>query len=314
MNDVPDLNLLLLFEALLRERSVTRAARALGIGQPAASNALARLRLLMQDELFIRSGADMLPTARAEQLAGPLRAALSMLRDAIANAAPFDPATTRRKFRISAGGYAAMLLVPPLVRILYCHAPHADLRVRFIEKSQIPALLDDAALDVALGVFPDAAKRFLLQPLLTEEFVCVMRADHPAAASALTPPIYAALPHALVTEMGDETGAVDDALRSLGLARRIAVTVPHIALIPRVLHDTDMIATIGRHALRTLPGAETLAERPTPLPLAPWQLSLLQSRKAATDPGLVWLTRQLAEIAGPLTEAAITAQTTRPVQ
>jgi DNA-binding transcriptional LysR family regulator len=309
MNDAPDLNLLLLFEALLRERSVTRAARALGIGQPAASNALARLRQSMKDELFVRCGVEMLPTARALQLAEPVRAALSLLREALAGAAPFEPSTTRRKFRISAGGYAAMLFVPELVRSLHMRAPDADLRVRFIEKAHIPAMLDDGALDLALGVFPDAAKRFLLQPLMTEDFASVLRAGHPAAAADLTPDIFAALPHALVTEMGDETGAVYEALRALGLKRRIAVTVPHIALIPRVLRDTDMIATIGRRALRALPGAEALAVRQSPLWLPPWQLSLLVARKSASDPAIVWLLQQLADIAAAIGDPAGTYQT-----
>lgn len=298
MNDaLPDLNLMLVFEALLRERSVTRAARALGLGQPSTSNALARLRALLKDELFIRAGATMQPTARALALSEPITAALALLRGAVAGGAAFDPATTTRRFRLSAGDYAAMLLLPPLVRRLRAAAPGIDLRCRFAEKDTLPRLLDDGTLDLAIGVFPAAPMRLAVRPLLREEFLCLLRARHPAAARPLTPETYAALPHVLVTERADDTGAVDEALRRRGLRRRVAVTVPHVSLVPDLLAETDFIATVAVRVARAFAANGGLVTRKVPVAMPPWQLTALTARHASGDAGLAWLLDELAACA-----------------
>ncbi len=298
INDAdPDLNLMLVFDALMRERSVTRAAARLGIGQPAASSALARLRALFRDELFIRDGRVMVPTARSLALAQPIGSALAALRDAIAPTEAFQPETATRRFRISAGDYAVMILLPALAARLRQAAPGIDLRLRFVEKDRIPELLEQGELDLAIGVFPDAPKRFVCRTLLGEEFVCIARADHPALQQTLTLEGYVALPHVLVTERGDETGAVDAALRPHGLRRRIALTLPQLLLLPRILPDSDLIATVGRRAAAIIGTIVPLTCQAPPVTLEPWQLTLLLSRKVANDPALDWLVRLLHEIA-----------------
>lgn len=301
MNDQKlDLNLLLVFEALMRERSVTRAARQLGIGQPAASNALARLRSLLRDELFLRSGSRMVPTARALQLADPIETALAGLRAAIAPEDSFDPASARRRFRISAGDYAGMLLLPALTLALRTEAPDVDLRFRFIEKDRVTELTDSGELDLAIGVFTDPPKRFSLRPLYEERFVCLACARHPGLAGGLTLERYAELPHILVTERGDEIGAVDDALRRVGLRRRVAVTVPHALLLPGFLCNSDLIATVAARAARAFAASGILAVHQTPVAMPSWKLSMLWSRQRAGDAGLAWLCDRIAAIAATL--------------
>jgi DNA-binding transcriptional LysR family regulator len=295
-NSELDLNLMLVFEALMRERSVTRAARALGIGQPAASNALSRLRALLRDELFVRSGGVMLPTARAHALAGPIESALATLRQAIAPAGEFDPATAERCLRISAGDYAAMILLPELTAQVRARAPRIDLRFRFVEKDRLAELLDTGALDLAIGVFPSAPKRLAVEPLFEERFVCLTRADRALPADGLTLEHYAALPHVLVTERGDETGAVDAALRAQGITRRVAVTVPHVLLLPWLLRDGDLVATVGRRAAQTFTATAPLAVHDVPLALPRWRLEMMWSRQASGDAGLVWLRGLLVAI------------------
>jgi DNA-binding transcriptional LysR family regulator len=288
---------MLVLEALLRERSVTDAARRLGIGQPAASNALARLRRLLGDELFVRDGRGMVPTAKALALERPILAALEMLRAAIEPSPVFEAATAARQFRICAGDYAAMVLLPPLVGRLRRTAPGIDLRVRFVEKDLISDLLDEGGLDLAIGVFPTAPKRFLTKPLLLERFVCVARADHPALRKRLTLERYSALPHALVTERGDDVGIVDDVLRGRRHRRRIALTIPHVGLISGILRESDLIATIGERAARASLLQSSLAIFEPPIELKPWQLSILVARRLAGDPGIVWLCSLIGEIA-----------------
>jgi len=291
-----DLNLLLVFEAMMRERSVTRAAERLGIGQPAVSNALGRLRVLLKDELFVRGPGGMVPTARALELAEPVETAMATLRDAVSPKAAFDPVSSSRRFTLSAGDYAAITLFPRLIARVRSAAPHVDLRFRFVEKDDVAEALDSGEIDVALGVFASPSKRFIMKPLLEETFACVVRAGHPVVAQGLTLESYAALPHLLVTERGDDVGAVDEVLRGLGLKRRVAITVPHLLLLPWFLCESDLIATTGLRAARSFAAMAPIAVLPPPLNLRSWRLSMLYSRQRSGDSGVAWLCGLLAQI------------------
>lgn len=287
-----DLNLLLVFDVLLRERSVTRAALKLGLGQSATSAALGRLRAHFGDPLFIRVPRGMEPTARARVLAGPVTAALAQLRAALDGAGAFDPATARRTFVVSGVDYLGFVMLPELVVRLQREAPGVDLRFRFIEKDALPGRLDSGEIDLAVAVLADLPKHIASEPLLSETFACVTRRDHPVVASSLSLEAYARYPHILVTQRGDATGAVDHALRQHGLSRRVAITVPQVALVPMLLVDTDMIATIGRRAANRLVHCHPLALHEPPLPLATWGMDLIWARRNDGDRGLCWLRQQ----------------------
>ncbi len=291
-----DLNLMVAFEALMAERSVSAAAARLGVSQPAMSRALAALRSLFGDALFVRSGRAMLPTVRAMQLQGQVSQALAQLRAALQPQGPFDAQASRRVFSVSGGDYAAMVILPQLAARLAQDAPSVDLRFRFVEKDATFDLLDGDELDLALGVFPNAPKRLCLQPLFNETFVCVARQDHPALLNGMTLEAFIGLPHLLVTERGDAVGAVDDALGRLGLERRIALTVPHVLVLASVLPNSDMVATTGARAAQLFAKAAPLALHPVPVSLPPWQVSMLWSRRKAGDLGLAWLREVLTRI------------------
>jgi DNA-binding transcriptional LysR family regulator len=283
-----DLNLMVAFEALMAERSVSAAALRLGISQPAMSGSLARLRSLFADSLFVRAGNTMLPTTRAMALAEPVGRALAALRAAVQPPGGFDPATASRTFRISGGDYAATVLLPALTASLRTSASGVDLRFRFIEKDQVLGLLDAGVLDLAIGVFPDIPKRFAARALFQERFVCVAARGHPALARGLTLNTFAALPHVLVTERGDAVGAVDEALRARGLERRVALTIPYVLPLRELLPGSDLVATVGARVGRIL-ATSGLALHEPPLPLAPWPLCMAWSRQQDADPGLSWL-------------------------
>ena len=291
-----DLNLLLAFDALLNERSVSRAAARLGIGQPAASNALARLRSLFEDDLFERDGRTMVPTPRALELAEPIGRALAAAREAL-EPASFDPARAKRAFTLSAGDYALATILPVLVEQVRRTAAAVDLRVRFVEKGRVFDFLDDGRIDVALGVFPDAPKRFGLRTAFEEHFVCLMRRNHPLLQAGLTAESYAAASHVLVTERGDERGVVDDALAALGLERRIALTVPNVLVIGRVLLGSDLVATTGTRMADIFAADPRLALARPPLAMPPWHMHVVWLRRRQRDAGLAWLLQMVERAA-----------------
>jgi DNA-binding transcriptional LysR family regulator len=292
-----DLNLLTAFEALMLDRSVSRAAARLGIGQPAASHALNRLRVLFDDELLVRHGRLMVPTPRALALADPVGRALAAAREALEPARPWHPATAERSFTISGGDYAVSTILPRLIGPLRATAPGVNLRVRFIEKDRIEELMDDGTLDLALGVFPNAAKRFQTTLVCDDHFVCVARREHPAFGARLTLHGFVTAMHILVTERGDEHGVVDAALAQRGLARRIALTVPSVLAVRRLLLGSDMIATIGNRVAQTFAEDKRLAVAALPIEMPAWHLQLLQRRQSRPDAGIAWLSDQILQAA-----------------
>jgi DNA-binding transcriptional LysR family regulator len=291
-----DLNLLKAFEALFEERSVSRAAARLGIGQPATSNALARLRASFGDELFLRDGRRMMPTPVAEALAEPIGRALDAAREALQPRRLLDPATLRRKFTLASGDYALVTILPGLLHRLRRQAPLVDLRVRFVEKHRVFDLLDSGQLDLALGVFPQIPKRLRSATAFEEQFRCLLHKNHPALQTRMTAASYAALPHLLVTERGDEFGAVDQALLPLGLTRRIVVTVPSVLAARRLILESDLIATVGERLAKLFGAEPSLATFAPPIEIEAWRMSVLWSQRSRKDEALAWLVRQIVEV------------------
>lgn len=277
-----DLNLLAALDALLRETSVSGAARRLGIGQPAMSAALARLRVLFDDPLLVRTPRGMEATPRAKALAVPLRQTLSELRSLVEPPGAFDPATTQRTFRFSGGDYAGMTVLPPLIEDLQRTASRINIRFRYVEKDSVPQLLDRDELDLALSVVGTLPPRFRTEPLIKESFVCAARVGHPILKGRLTRERFAEADHLLVTERGDEHGCMDELLQRDGLSRRVALTVPSAALVAGALGRSDLVATIARRAGDHIAeqGRIRLFEPPYDAPT--WTMSL------------VWADRKLA--------------------
>jgi DNA-binding transcriptional LysR family regulator len=178
-----DLNLLVVFDAVMRERNVTRAGQRLGLSQPAMSHALDRLRHMLKDELFVRSPKGMLPTPRAEQITLPVRQALDNLQHSL-EPPEFNPSEAERTFRIAADSYAAMVLVPPAAIRLAKAAPRVTLAFRPSGTLDIADLLDRGQLDLAIGSFAQKGERFSRRQLLQDTFVAVLRSNHPAADTA----------------------------------------------------------------------------------------------------------------------------------
>lgn len=293
-----DLNLLVVFEALMRERHVGRAAARLCLSQSATSHALGRLRELLGDPLFVRHPKGVEPTARAQALAGPVREAMAGLRAILAPRVPFSPATLARRFTIGATDYAVLVVLAPLMETVQREAPGLDLRVVPVDRGGVAEAFDRGALDFAIGNFPDLPHRLEALPLFREQFVGAVRRGHPALRDGkMALADFARLPHALASPRGDSHGRVDEALAPLGLSRRVAVTVPHFLALPFLLGASDLVGVLPGRAAARLAGAAALDLFPLPLEVGDWTLHLVRPRQMAGTPEVDWFCRQVAAIA-----------------
>ena len=294
-----DLNLLVAFEALMAERNVTRAGHRLGLGQPAMSAALARLRLTFKDELLVRvPGAPMRPTEKAAALFAPVSEALAHVREIFDTGAGFDPARARVVFRIATGDHPATLVLPRFLEILAARAPGVDVRLSGLDKRDAFDLVDRGEIDLLIGSFRNVPKRIRRTQLYTDGYVCVIRRDHPllTADGALTVEAYVAAPHVLVTLAADDRGIVDEVLAKRGLRRRVAVTVSDFHLVPGIIARTGMIGHLPRRTAADLTRGTNLLIFPPPVTLPPWNVDLFWGGVSDAEPGAKWFREQLLSL------------------
>ncbi|MBX5100331.1 LysR family transcriptional regulator [Rhizobium lentis] len=309
-----DLNLLVLFEAVLEERHVGRAAERLNLTSSAVSHGLGRLRRLLNDPLFLRTPKGVVPTARALELAAPIADVLAGVRTILSAAEPFDPATSTRRFTIGApDGISAVLLAPLLAELAHV-APGIDIGIRQLmpapnesapERAWRGAFadLDDRLTDIAVIPTGHIPERFHVSGLYDEDFVVAMRAGHTFAA-APTLARYCELEHLVVSLGGDPHGFVDEALARLGRARRVALTVPNFMFALAILAATDLICALPRrfaamHAARF--GVESVD---APLELTRFRINAILPKVALMDAGVAWLLAILEQAPPPLSPTA----------
>jgi len=293
-----DLNLLVVFDGLIQERSVTRAGRKLGMSQPALSHALNRLRYLLKDQLFIRTPQGMVPTPRAEQLALPLRQALADMQRALEPEA-FVPAEASRRFSIAVNNYAALVLAAPLVAAVFAAAPRLQLDLRPSGTLDVFELLDHGDLDFAIGTFDEVGERFAAAKLLEDEFVAVMRRTHPAGRRPLSTAAFGALRHAAISSSGDDTGFIDRSLATHGTKRRIELRLPYLSA-GSVLAKSDFVATLSRRIARALTREAALELRELPFRSPSVHTSLLWHRRFDGHSAHRWLRDLIVSVSSGL--------------
>lgn len=295
-----DLNLLVVLDALLIERSVTRAGRRIGLSQPAMSAALARLRALFSDPLFIRTRAGMVPTQRALALATPLQDALAKVRIVLATQA-FDPGVAPAAFRLAMGDYGELVILPALHAALAQRAPRATLRVMPIAdpKAQL-AQLGEGAVDLMIAPMLRAGSGVEVADLITEDFVCVLRRAHPALASRLTLKSFARLRHLLVSPEGDGPALVDHILGKAGLSREIALRVPHFMVAPALIASSDMVATLPRRVVARSAMNDRLTTLEPPFGTRTFTMVAAWHAARLEEPGLRWFRDLVFEVVATL--------------
>ena len=291
-----DLNLLVAFDALLAEGSVTRAAVRVGVGQPSMSHALGRLRQLLKDELFVRAPDGMKPTPRALALAEPIRGALCAIQATLLQERGFDPAGAERSFVLGMPDSVEVALLPRLVAHLEAEAPKVLVRVRSIDRFDVLEQLDRDRLHLGVGLFTEGEVHHKRRRLYGTNYLCLYDPARLPLAPPLTLEDYLAVPHVLGSPRGDAHGVVDDALAPLGLRRTIAVTTPHFAAVPFMLKGARLLSTVPQPAARIFAEWFGLATSPVPVVLPDVDVSMLWHASYDHDPAHRWLRGTVARL------------------
>jgi DNA-binding transcriptional LysR family regulator len=303
-----DLNLLRVFDQVMAERNLTRAARNLAMTQPAVSNALNRLRDAMGDKLVVRSGYGVEPTARALALWPAIADALRQMESSI-TPGDFVASEARHTFVLGMADATAAELMPNLVEIIERDAPGVSMRVLPLTTRDPRRLLDEGQMDMAAGFFPavladltaqahaGGMAPFDHQRLFGGEYVCVMREGHPLARGSLTLDRYCAAHHMLVSFSGRAFGFVDEALASLGRARRIVVTVNQFFTAGRVVESSDLLTVLPRHFVNVMGMTQGLVLRDLPFEVPPVHVDSLWHRRQGQRSDHAWLRLAVAAAA-----------------
>jgi len=291
-----NLNLLPVLDALLAERSVSRAGARLGLSQPAVSNALAQLRALLGDPLLVRKGGGMVPTERALELAGPLRAALLALEQGLEPAPAFDPASAERSFTIVTNDFVAFAMLPRLLGRLQSEAPRVHLQVRAWQEHTVPPDLARGDADLFLGFDRGRPKGHYATPLFEDHFVFVARKGHPQVRGSITLATYTKLAHVLVSHEPNARGVVDDVLATRGLTRNVALRVSHFLLVPPILATTDYVAALSEIVARPMARTLPLQILKMPLRIEGAAVQMIWHERTHASPAHAWLRGVVTEV------------------
>jgi DNA-binding transcriptional LysR family regulator len=306
-----DLNLLKAFDALIRERAVTKAAGRIGLSQPAMSHALSRLRDLFADDLFVRTPSRMEPTARAREIAPLVSAAIEHIEAALNLGVGFDPAKSAGIFTAGMAEYAEVALVGRLAASFARQAAKATLRLTPLTGIEAAEQLDKGAIDVAVSHLRTLPAHLDSIVLLRDPFVLIARRGHPLAAQSPSIETYAALDHVLVSPRGATTGAVDRALADFGLKRRIALLVATYLALPAVLTASDLVATVPQRTARQIAAMTDIEIMPLAIDLAA-TVSMAWHRRATSEPAQIWFRSLLIEAANDSSSSRQTATRMSP--
>lgn len=290
-----DLNLLVAFDALISEGSVTKAAKRLKIQQPAMSHSLSTLRVLLQDDLFIRIGQQMQPTARAKSLAVPVRQALRAAQLALTGGAAFDPVIEERTFRIAMSPEQEMLLLPELTTRLRQNAPGVRVLARVFSYDAAEPSLEDGTVDLAVGCSYQRTSRRLFETLYEAEFACCF---NPALLDLATPlrlDAYLAARHAVISQNETLQGCIKDALEFAGVELDVVLAAPGFMAVLAAAEASPVVATVPRRIAERYAPMLGLAVGPVPVPLVMPAIHMVWAAHADADPANAWLRAQVRD-------------------
>lgn len=299
-----DLNLLHIFEAVMMELNVSRAAIRLNMTQPAVSHALRRLRRITNDDLFLKVPSGVSPTPKALELWEPIREGLVHIRKAL-SPPTFDPASSTQTFTLAAADYTAALFLPKLVPILAQTAPNINIRIVPNTNINAAKLLEQSEIDLAIGRFYRSTARLRVQEAMGDRYVCIMRKGHPISGKKLTLKQYIKADHLLVTLTGEATGFIDEQLREMDLSRRIALTVNQFMLVPELVAGSNLISAMPLRMVERSPVQADLHITELPIKIAPAILQMMWHERNQGDPAHEWLRIRLLEIAQGLPTVTI---------
>jgi DNA-binding transcriptional LysR family regulator len=287
-----DLKLLVVFDAIMSEHSVSRAAQRLGMSQPAMSNALNRLRYVLKDQLFTRTAEGMRPTARALELGPPITTALKQIRQAL-EPAHFAPTESRSDFRLTLSDHATVVVLPRLLPLLQRAAPQVRLRILPKRNSAIEDQLDSGDVDFAVGIIPRLPRRFERQDLYEDQYVCLMHRSHPLAGRPMTRSEFMAADHLALRPL-DSMSVIDHVLKRHKVSRKVVLNVTQYLAVPYTIRNRNLLAcmlgTVAEHF-----AGDAFYVSPMPFDLEPMKISLVWSRARTHHAANAWLRQKLVE-------------------
>ena len=292
-----DLNLLRILDALLRERNVSRAAERLSLSQPAVSNALNRLRELLDDPLLVRVGRAMQPTPRALSLETPIRDALQQIEHTLNAGDFFDPSTSRQRFVIAVTDYVELICMPRLMAHLAQVAPGIQLAIEHLTPSLPAEALDNGELDLVLGRFVEVPTRFHTRRWASATLQVALRQSHPLADEALDLDRFLRLRH-LWVHGGQTRGMVDQWLEEHGLSRDVVYTTPNYLQAAHIVASSDLAAVLPTQLARYFAELMPLRLFELPFDLGSFRLDIVSVAQRERDAALQWLIEQIVAVAG----------------
>lgn len=290
-----DLNLLVVFLQLLRDRRVTTAAEALDLSQPGVSSALNRLRRVLGDDLFYRTGGGMQPTPYAEALAEPIGEALALIQQTVNQRSSFDPLASSRRFVIAMTDVGEIYFLPSLMRIISKVAPSVTISTVRNNRVTLKEDMEEGKVDLAIGLLPDLKTDFYQRRLFRQGYCCLFRVGHPFDDVPFGVEEFTAAEHVVVVSAGTGHGKTDDLIERSAIRRNIRLRVPHFVALPYILEETDLVATIPERIASRLTSSFPLRSVPHPLNLPEIQINLFWHAKYHREAGNQWLRTLLCE-------------------
>lgn len=301
-----DLNLLRVFDALMQDANLTRAGFRLGLSQPSMSHALARLRKISGDPLFVRIPSGMEPTPYAQRIAGTVRDGLTLLEGALDGAAVFNPATYNRTFQILMSDIGELVYLPRLITKLAAIAPNVNLRVLQLPREAYHDAFISGDADLAIGFLPALKAGFYQQRLFEDSYICIARKGHPRIRDALSLEQFTRESHVLVEPAGSRysvvslqsstTTFIERHLAGQGLSRRIALRVPHFMVVPEIVQQTDLLATVPGSVMAYIHPMPEVSLHGLPIDTPRFEIKQFWHQRNHHDVANQWLRRTIAEL------------------
>ncbi|MGJ7462800.1 LysR family transcriptional regulator [Halomonas sp. MA07-2] len=291
-----DVNLLVVFDLLYRERNTQRVAGQLGVTQPAVSHALKRLRQLLDDELFERTSRGLQPTPRASQLHPGVAEALARLHETLNLRDDFDPGTSQRTFNLAMTDIGEIIFLPRLLGYLAREAPGVRLSTLRSHHEDLKHGMENGQIDLAIGLIPQLGAGFYQRGLFVQRYVCLMRQHHPLAAGAFGLEDFMAATHAVVVAKGTGHGMVEEELARAGAKRPIRLQLPHFAAVPYIISESDLVVTVTDKFAEATRERFRLKVHKHPLPFPEIPINLFWHRRFHRDAGNRWLRGRLFEM------------------
>ncbi len=297
LNEV-DLNLLVVFNQLLIDRGVSKVATSLSLSQPGVSNALARLRKLTDDPLFLRTPKGMEPTPFAEQLAGPVAQALQVIRAAINQRASFDPATSTRAFTVGMTDIGEIYFLPRLMKELSRVAPGVSLSTVRNTTVNLQDEMEAGNVNLAIGLLPQLKAGYFQRSLFKQHYVCTFRRGHALDKKQISLDEFSAADHVVVIAEGTGHGKADELLDRKKILRKVVLTVPHYVAVGHILHGSDLVATVPERLAQALAAPFALSYVRHPARLPEIGINLFWHARYNKDPANAWLRSLIIRLHG----------------